>query len=167
LGVAVGAGGNVVITGWFQSSTADFGGGVLNSLGNGEIFVAMYSGADGSHRWSRRAGGTGLDQGWSVAADGDSVVVTGLFSGAVDFGGGDIWGSGISDVFVAKYSQSDGSHLWSKRFGSLADDEGHGVSLSSNGEVVLTGHFRGTADFDGDMLTSEGSLDVFLTKLLP
>ena len=54
-----------------------------------------------------------------------NLVVTGTFSGTVNFGGAALTDAGGGDIFLAKYSPT-GTHLWSERFGSA----------SSFGEVV-------------------------------
>jgi hypothetical protein len=166
LGVAVDSGDDVVLTGFFDG-TMDFGGGPLTSAGGFDIFVAKLEG-DGSPVWSRRLGGTSLDQGLGVAVDsGDDVVLTGFFNGTVDFGDGPLTSAGLADIFVAKYSASEGSHLWSRRFGSTSTDQGLGVAVDSGGDVVVTGAFADTVDFGRRRLTSAGSDDIFLLRLRP
>jgi hypothetical protein len=167
LGVAVDSGGNVVVTGTFRG-TVDFGGGPLTGAGFSDIFVAKYSASDGSHIWSRRSGGPASDLSRGVALDsGGNVVVTGGFRGTVDFGGGSFASAGKDDIFVATYSASDGSHVWSRRFGGTSFDEGLGVAVDSGGRVVVTGNFSETVDFGGVPLTSAGLGDVFLLRLRP
>src|SRR5439155_11265907 len=101
--IAVDGNGDVVVAGDF-SGTVDFGGGLLTSAGTKDIFVAKYSGADGSHQWSKRYGGTGDDHASGVTLDnGGNVGLTGSFKGTVDFGGGALITPG-ADMFVAKYS---------------------------------------------------------------
>ncbi|MBI4704160.1 MAG: SUMF1/EgtB/PvdO family nonheme iron enzyme, partial [Deltaproteobacteria bacterium] len=160
--IAADGAGNVVVTGWFQGTT-DFGGGPLTSAGGDDIFVAKLD-KDGKHLWSKRFG-DGIDQeGVGVAVDGaGSVVVTGYFAGAVDFGGGPLSSAGGWDIFLAKYDK-DGKHLWSKRFGGGVDDFGSDVGTDGAGNVLLTGYFQGTADFGGGPLPSAGLKDVFLAK---
>jgi hypothetical protein len=102
----------------------------------------------------------------AVDANGD-VVVTGVFFDTVDFGGGPLTSAGNGDIFVAKYSASDGSHLWSRRFGGTSFEEGSGVAVDANGDVVVTGRFHGTVDFGGGPLTSAGIADIFLLRLRP
>ena len=120
-----------------------------------------------SHLWSKRFGSTSFDQGYGVAVDDSgNVVVTGSFNGTVNFGGGGLNSAGSFDIFVAKFSGADGSHLWSKRFGSTYEDEGLGVAVDGSGNVVVTGYFWGTVDFGGGELTSAGSSDdIFVVKL--
>jgi len=100
--VAVDGSGNVVLTGNFQG-TADFGGGDLVSAGEQDIFVAKYNSA-GVHQWSQRFGSVTTDFGQGVAGEGSgNVLVTGYFSGTVDFGGGNLVSAGSLEIFVAKY----------------------------------------------------------------
>jgi hypothetical protein len=130
--------------------------------------AALESALPGTHLWSRRFGGTSFDQGLGVAVDGSgNVLVTGVFEGTVDFGGGPLTSAGIIDIFVAKYSGTDGSHVWSRRFGSTIFDEGLGVAVDGSGNVLVTGVFEGTVDFGGGPLTSAGGNDIFLLRLRP
>ena len=158
--VAVDGSGNVIVTGYFNS-TVNFGGGNLVSAGVEDIFVAKYN-ASGVHQWSQRFGSTGFDAGQAVAVDGSgSVAVTGLFSDTVDFGGGNLVSAGGGDVVLARYNAS-GVHQWSQRFGFTSPDQGISVAVDGPGNVVVTGNFEGTADFGGGNLVSAGSIDVFL-----
>ncbi len=156
--------GGALITGRFNG-TVDFGGGPLTSAGFTDIF-ALRLAADGSHVWSRRFGGTGFDYGNSVAEASDGgALLTGQFAGTVDFGGGPLASAGDSyDIFTLKLA-ADGSHVWSRRFGDTFTDNGYGVTATSDGGAVITGHFGGTVDFGGGPLTSAGSDDIFALKL--
>jgi len=166
-GVAVDGNGNVVVTGSFIG-TVDFGGGSLASAGSHDIFVAKYS-ATGAHQWSKRFGDTTSDTGSSVAVDGSgNIVVTGYFQNKVDFGGGLLFANGgdggYADVFVVKFSAT-GAHQWSRSFGGFYSDAGYTVAVDSNGNVIVSGHFQGTADFGGGPLTSvNDTSDVFIVK---
>jgi hypothetical protein len=82
-----------------------------------------------------------------------NVIVTGLFQGTVDFGGGPLTSAGSYDIFVAKYSSS-GAYLWAKRLGATNPDYGNGVTIDSNGDVIVTGAFYGTVDFGAGPITS-------------
>jgi Fibronectin type III domain len=164
--VAVDSDGDVLLTGTVGPNV-DFGGGELPSLSGIDIFVAKYSGVDGSYRWARRFGSTSDDvSSYAIAVDpwGD-VVITGQFLGTVDFGGGPLTSTGGWDIFVAKYSGVDGSPLWARRLGNALDNSGLGVAVDGLGNVVVTGYFYGVADFGGPApLTSAGDRDIFLAK---
>jgi hypothetical protein len=163
--VAVDANGNVVVTGVFRG-TVDFGGKSLTSAGGADWFLAKYS-PTGTLVWARGMGGTSDDAPSSVAvAPNGDVVVTGRFTGNVSFGGQTLQASGTSDIALAKYAAADGAHLWSKRFGGTIDDNGNAVAVDGTGAVVLTGYFRGTADFGGGPISVPFTtdLDVFVAK---
>jgi len=174
--VSVDSWGNVYITGWFDSSTIDFGGGVLTNAGYGDIFLAKFD-SNGNHLWSKRFGGSSVDWGYSVSVDSSSnVYITGWFeSSTIDFGGGALTNVGGVDIFLAKFN-SNGNHLWSKRFGGSgggdSGDYGSSVSVDSSGNVYITGSFSSsTIDFGGGVLTNAGGScgsyscpDIFLAK---
>jgi FlgD Ig-like domain/Beta-propeller repeat len=161
-GVTVDAAGNVFVTGYF-SGTVDFGGGGLSSAGGWDIFVAKFN-ANGVHQWSKRFGSTGNDLAKTVSADaaGD-VCFTGYATGPVDFGGGVLPAGGSFDIILVKLSPS-GAHLWSKRFGTNAIDEGEGAAFDPTGNVVLIGYFQTQIDFGGGVLTGIGGNDIGLAK---
>jgi Fibronectin type III domain/Beta-propeller repeat len=164
--VAVDSSGDVLLTGTVGPNV-DFGGGELPSPTGYDIFVAKYSGVDGSYRWAHRFGSDGNDvYSYAIAVDpsGD-VVITGQFLGTVDFGLGPLTSAGGWDIFVAKYAGIDGTPLWAKRLGGPLDNTGLGVAVDSLGDVVVTGYSYGVADFGGPApLTSAGDRDIFLAK---
>jgi len=166
--IAVDVNGDVVLTGYYYGGgAADFGGGPLTGYGVDDIFVAKYSGVDGSHLWSKGVGGSSYDHANSIALDDNGdVLVTGDFQLTANFGGAPLTSSGTMDIFVAKYNGTDGSHLWSKRFGGSSDDKGRDV-VAANGNVFVTGDFWNTVDFGYGPLTSAGSTDIFLLKIVP
>jgi hypothetical protein len=162
--IAVDASGSVFVTGWFNG-TADLGGGPLASAGEGDVYVARYSGADGAHLWSRRYGGTMDEESRALAVDGSGgVFVTGWFTGPADFGGDPLVPAGLFDVFLAKLSGADGTHLWSRGFGGSDFDLSEALAVDAKGNVFLNGCFHATGDYGGAALVSAGLSDVFLAK---
>ena len=61
----------------------------------------------------------------------------------------------------------DGSHLWSRRFGSNQSDYVSALATDAAGNVYVAGLFQGSVDFGGGSLTSAGNSDVFIAKLSP
>jgi len=162
--VSIDGSGNVLMTGSFRG-TVNFGGNDLTSAGWNNIFLAKFDG-DGHHIWSKHFGANHIGEtGNSVSVDGDrNVLVTGKFLGTVNFGGDDLTSEGDEDIFLAKYD-SDGNHLWSKRFGADGYDNGQSVSVDGNGNVLVTGYFNGRVSFGGPYFTSFGNhSDIFLAK---
>ena len=118
-----------------------------------------------SQRFGQRLGDTGVDAGQGIAVDGaDNILVTGLFQGTVDFGGGPLTSAGVSDIFVAKYDAA-GAHLWSQRFGDTGFDQGNAIAVDGADDVLVTGYFGGTVDFGGGPLTSAGRGDIFRSDI--
>jgi hypothetical protein len=101
-GIDVTPEGIIAMTGFFNG-TADFGGGVLTSAGDMDIFVATYD-DDGNHVTSQRFGdaGTQVAQGIAFDPDGDLVDVGG-FMGTVNFGGNPLTSYGLEDAYLVKF----------------------------------------------------------------
>jgi hypothetical protein len=167
--VSVDSSGNVYITGYFKSSTIDFGGGALNKTSWSDIFLAKFD-SNGNHLWSKSFGGSGnYNFGYSVSVDSSgNVYITGGFgSSNIDFGGGALTNAGSYDIFLAKFD-SNGNHKWSKRFGGSGSDEGYSIFIDSLGNVYSTGYFYGSnIDFGGCPLSSAGNTDIYLIKYAP
>ncbi|MBK8596410.1 MAG: SBBP repeat-containing protein [Holophagales bacterium] len=163
--IAVDPNGNVVGTGSFNG-TVNFGGTPLTSAGSTDIFLAKYD-SGGTHAWSKRLGDASAQTGTAVAFDGSgNVVVAGSFNGSTNFGGGALTSVGGADAFLARYDP-DGTHTWSRAFGSTGTDSGNGVAVDGTRDVVLTGGFQGTVNFGGGPLTSAGGTDFFLARYTP
>jgi hypothetical protein len=166
-GIAVDGAGDVAIAGRFQGSI-NFGGGNLTSAGGEDAYLAKLSGASGGHVWSKRFGGTSNDNAGGVDTDGlGNVVVTGYYSGSVDFGGGPLV-SNTYDVFAAKYSPT-GGYIWSRRYGDFNYQFGSGVAAAPSGDVTLTGYFTNIVDLGSGVLTSSSpnTNDAFLGRIAP
>lgn len=160
--VAVDASGNVIITGIFYGSV-DFGGGALTSAGSTDIFVAKF-GSGGAHLWSKRFGGAGPQLGSYAATDASgNILLAGRFYGTVDFGGGTLTSGGGDDIFMAKFTP-DGTHLWSNRFGDTSAQYANDIAVDASGNVTIAGYLDGSADFGGGLLTSAGSIDIFVAQ---
>jgi hypothetical protein len=160
--VVTDADGNVYVTGAFDGSV-DFGGGELMANGMDDLFLAKLNSA-GDHQWSKRFGNTEQQIGRQIVVDANgNVVLTGYFSGGIDFGGGNLASSGTEDILLAKFN-SAGTHQWSKRFGDADRQYGWSVAVDQASNVYLTGEFKGTVNFGGIDKTSSGREDVFIAK---
>jgi hypothetical protein len=122
--------------------------------------------------WAKQQGGTGDDICNSIAVDNaGNVYSTGSFSGTADFDPGpavfNLTAAGLDDIFISKLDPS-GNLVWAKRIGGVGSDFGFSITLTPTGEVLVTGWFSSTADFDPGAatvnLTSAGQDDVFIAK---
>ncbi|MBW2735199.1 MAG: hypothetical protein JRH20_22685 [Deltaproteobacteria bacterium] len=158
--VAVDTSGNVYLAGKFRE-TADLGGGSVTSRGQDDIFVTSFA-SNGDHRWQEALGSTSQDFGYGVAVDSSgNLSLVGLFEGALDLGDGVVTPKGSYDVFVINFVAATGVHRWQKALGGTDTDWGGGVGVNTNGDICLTGSFRGTSDFGGGPITSAGNYDIF------
>jgi hypothetical protein len=163
-GVAADAAGNVYAIGYFQG-TVDVGGGPLVSAGGRDLLIASWA-SDGSFRWANRYGSTNDQLGLGIDVDsaGD-IIVTGYFSGTLDFGTGVITaaGSGLQSVFLAKLSSS-GAGIWAQGFGDGVNNQ-QGWAVAADGtNIVLTGYYRSAIDFGGGALPNASDWHVFLAR---
>jgi hypothetical protein len=167
--VGVDGAGNVILAGGFYG-TVNFGGGALTSAGSEDIILLKYNSA-GAFLWSRAIGGASDEIVLSLAVDTTTgeFVTGGYFAAVVDFGGGRFTSFGGNDAFVARYNSS-GAHVWSKQWGSTAEDKAFSVAVDRLGDVAVSGLFTNNVDFGGGPITNVGGVgsgDIFLVKLSP
>ncbi len=174
-GVAAAQNGDVYMTGSFQEASVDFDPGPLSfplsSSGGTDIFVCKFK-ANGDFAWAVKIGGAGGDIGYKLVLDNnENVYVTGSFTGVVDFdpGGGtqNLGTAGVTAGFVLKLN-SAGAYQWASNIGG----GGIGIKLDNAGNILVTGSFSGTVDFNPgtavNNLTAPGTAtDVFVCKLNP
>ncbi len=124
-----------------------------------------------NYDWVSSAGGSSSDYmyGFTTDAAGNSYVTGKFKSDPMNFGNGvSISTYGNYDAYLAKYAPS-GDVVWAVHDGSAGSsspDEGRGVAVDADGNVLSTGAFFGTAYFgDGiDSLTSAGNFDGYFVK---
>ncbi len=75
---------------------------------------------------------------------------------------------GYSDIFVSKLDSS-GNFVWAKQLGGADGATGYGIAIDNNGNVLTTGTFFGTVDFDPGIgtfnLSSPGGQEIYISKL--
>ena len=173
--IAVDASGNVYTIGYFAGTT-DFDPGPntfnLTTAGWDDVFVTKFD-ASGNFVWAKQFSGTNDDYGQSIAVDASgNVYTTGFFMGTVDFDPGtgvsNLISAGNDDIFVVKLTSS-GTLSWAKRIGGTLKDDAYSLKVDGSSNVILTGTFAGTVDFDPGTgtsnLVSVGSQDIFILKL--
>jgi hypothetical protein len=142
------------------------------------ITVAAISANAQNFSWAKAMVGTGTtDEGsQSVAIDAaGNVYTTGQFFGTVDFDPGastfNLTSTGLEDIFISKLDAS-GNFLWAKKIGGTGTDYGWKIALDASSNVVLSGYFRYTADFDPgsavytlSQVGTAANADIFVLKL--
>jgi hypothetical protein len=98
-GASFDAAGNVLFAGGFDG-VLDFGAGQLTSAGNGDVYVAKYT-PGGTALWTKRFGDAQVQYANDVKPSlSGAPIVTGTFSGTIDFGTGAVTAMGMSDLFL-------------------------------------------------------------------
>lgn len=138
------AGGNLYVTGHFESDDLTVDGAVLPNAGGYDAFTAKFA-PDGKLLWVRGAGGSGYDYGHGLVVGGNGdVIVTGAVAGKAKFGDEVVEGQG-SSIFCAKYGP-DGSLKW-LRASSGVSGSGHGIAVDGEGSLYLGGNVSGKGIF--------------------
>jgi hypothetical protein len=89
---------------------------------------------------------------------GSNLVIAGYFQTSMSLGGSTLTNSGYYDMFLAKYSTANGTHVWSKRFGGGGPDYAYGVAVDpGTARVTLTGTVRTAVDFGGGLRSPAAS----------
>lgn len=155
--------GNLYIVGYFNQ-TASFGNHTLSSYGEEDIFVAQLN-TEGNWNWVSSAGGYSEDYGLGITTnnEGDSYI-TGQFGDIATFGTNSITSNGWLDIFVAQIDES-GNWIWATQAGGQMLDRSYGIAIDNIDNLYIAGYFQDTATFGEDTLISDGSDDVFVSKL--
>jgi hypothetical protein len=157
--VARDSGGNTLLAGR-SGGSIDFGGGSLSSSATSAFLVKLDD--KGNHLYSQNFGANA--SAYAVASDAaGNMVLTGVFSGSIDFGGGLLNNPGSEIIFLAKFDTS-GKHLFSKRLAVGGWAFPTDVVTDSAGNIFLSGFFYGAADFGGGPLVSTGANSAFVAK---
>ncbi|MFH0759918.1 MAG: SBBP repeat-containing protein [Bacteroidota bacterium] len=169
--------GNVYIAGTFQGTNVDFDPGpgtalISSSNRSVDIVFAKYD-PSGNYLWVKRIGGSNEDIPAKIVVDGSgNVFVAGWYQSATcDFDPGpgtvNLGSVGYADMFFAKYD-TNGNLCWANRAGSTNYDGVHDIFLDPTGNLLITGYFNGTVNFDPGpgtaLLTDAGGGDLFFAK---
>jgi hypothetical protein len=165
--VAVDPAGGVVILGPYGGAV-DFGGGAIgNEFSGGDVFFAKLD-AQGNHVFTRNINGGSFDtaEGLAIDANGNIAIAVG-FEGTIALGQDADTSKGQRDILLAKFGPS-GEFLWQKAFGDALYDEASQVAFDAQGNILMTGTFRGSVTFGGDPLVALGTNpNIFLAKFDP
>ncbi|MGZ3899228.1 MAG: SBBP repeat-containing protein [Bacteroidia bacterium] len=163
--------GNAYITGYYNSSTLNFGTQTLtntsvtqppfsNSQGY-DMFVAKYD-MDGNITWTKNFGASEDEVGNSLIYYAGYVYVGGSYSspvlpiGPITLTNMNSSGQ-ASDLMLIKLNSS-GNVAWAKSGAGMGQDYMHAITGTPTGNIVLTGHFKSSIlSFDSQTVTSSGS----------
>jgi hypothetical protein len=117
--------------------------------------------------WAISGGGANSDMGFAIAADPDgNALLVGRMTDAAALAGAEPPVAGDLDAAIAKFGP-EGELLWVRRPGGPGRDSAQGIASDSQGNVLVTGFFCETGDFDGKSTASAGHRDIFVAKYDP
>ncbi len=125
------------------------------------------------YEWAIGVGSSSFDYGQSIDVDSEgNIYCGGFFRDSVDFDPGldtnSMISNGGEEAFIQKISPS-GDLIWVKGFGGVHNDKIGDLEVDFFGDIVVTGSYRNTVDFDPNAgvnnQSSNGLDDVFISKL--
>jgi len=165
-GITVDAAGNILVTGWFNSSSITFGSTTLNNSAARNHFVVKYD-ANGNVLWAKKAGPSGSTVGSTASAittdAANNVYITGSYDATFTYGTNTLTNMGGSDLFFAKYDQS-GNLIWAKTAGGTGNEYPSSIYSDASGNTCVTGQYNATFIYGTSTLTCAGNKDLFLSK---
>ncbi|MBM3494591.1 MAG: hypothetical protein FJX72_09790, partial [Armatimonadetes bacterium] len=124
--------------------------------------------------YSALVGGSGYDDAYAVAVDGDGCAYLTGATTSTDYpttpGALDRTGSSAGQVFVTKFDQAGSALIYSTYVGSgSADDFANGIAVDATGAVYLVGQSKGGIPTTSGAFapTPRGARDGFVVKLNP
>ncbi len=176
-GSAIDSSGNIFmagyLTGYMDADPSPTSDATLTSAGGSDVFVTKYN-SNGEYIWAKKFGSTSNDYAYGIDVDSaGNVYITGTFQNTVDFDPGagtyTMTSYGSDDDFFLKLS-TDGNFVWAKQIGTVDDDRSIAITIDSNDNVLATGFFRNTTDFNPARLETSSVVgnyapDVFILKL--
>lgn len=169
--IALDKSGSIYLTGEAQGLVDFDPGPSAHELTSWGHFVAKLD-ASGDFVWAKIMRATGFSTGRTIALDKTgNIYTTGWFGGQVDFDPGPadftMDASGIRN-FVLKLDPG-GNFVWAKKMGGSFSWETSSMALDPSGNVLVTGTFESTEDFDPGSgvvnLVPVGGIDMFVSKL--
>lgn len=130
----------------------DPGVGVNNLIATGmfDAFVAKLM-SNGNFAWAGKIGGPMWNLATSIAVNNNTVYVSGMFEDTLDADPGasqfNLVSAGDMDIFISALS-TNGQFLQARRLGSMGYESVQHMAVNSINELVATGYYSGTVDFD-------------------
>jgi len=123
--------------------------------------------------WANSIGNTSGDQSQSMTTDqSGNIYTTGNFLNTIDFDPSasiyELTSNGDSDFYIQKLD-SEGNFIWAIVIGGTSSDQAFGISTDASGNILVTGGFNLTVDFDPGSgthnLTTDGTREIFILKI--
>ena len=172
LGVSTDTDGGALVTGYFTGHMTI--GGIMLSAGannQADLFLAKIN-SDGTVAWAKHFGDLpGSQQGWIARrAPDDAIVLAGYYRGTINFGDGVLPDATQWNVFITKLESDASRAVWSRAFGTAADESTcRSMDIDNAGNILISGQFTGPIMFGNNSYTTTGSTDkdAFAVRISP
>jgi hypothetical protein len=168
--------GNIFNIGYFEDSV-DFDPGIgranRTSFFIESSFIQKLD-SNGNYLWVKVITGNGSSRALSVDLDiNDNLLISGYYKGTLDLNPGGpffaVTSNGINDTYIVKLN-NNGNFIWGATLGGNDDDRPFKIRSDQNGNVITTGEFRSTVDFNPgsntfNLTSASTSPDIFIQKL--
>lgn len=161
---------NSYIIGEINLSGTYYNSSVINVQGLNDICIQKID-FNGNPLWAKSFGSILDDNGNAITCDSNGdIYSTGYFSSSVDFDPGigtyNLNSKGYIDYYIQKLDGL-GNFIWAYSFGGIYGDFAYDVVTNSLNEVLITGAFSGSVDFNPTVEENEfdGSNDIFIQHL--
>lgn len=147
----------------------------INTFGSSANSILLKLDTGGNFIWAKQLppGASFLSEGNCMTNDQEeNLILTGSFTSTVDFDLGPdtflLSPSGVHNRFILKLN-AEGNFIWAKCFSGTNFIRTNSITTDQNGDILMTGAFQDTVDFDpGPLsytLTTNGFMDIFIQKL--
>jgi hypothetical protein len=174
--IGLDANNNIYLVGGYDGTVdADPNMGIFNlsSNGVGDVLVLKLNVA-GDFAWAKSYGSAYSDIVRTMCVnDIGDVLVSGIFTTTVDFNPdisatANLTSLGYHDTYLQKLD-SAGNFVWVMQIGGSSSEEPREITLDGNENILMTGFFVGTTDFDPSTAFQQrtviGTQDAFVLKL--
>ena len=170
--VAVDSSGAVYVSGDFNGSSVGSGGVTVSTVLTGSKRFLMKFNSAGTPQWGELIGGNETSNiHWVDVTSKDGVVyIAGTVTGSVTLGSTTLPAGTATDLFVSRIDPTDGSHLWSRRYGSTSETQLQISDTDPSGSIYLTGHFTASSLTFGNLnpisnAGTAGTADTYVVKI--
>lgn len=164
-GIITDAENNSYITGSFagRMTLSDYL--TIESIGFDENFYLLSYDPNGTPRWAKSIGSAATEQASAIAIDASSVIVSGYYLGRFTVDGLTIANSSDTfDGFVVGFDLQ-GQAQWLKAVPCTDVLLTTALTITAMGDIFAGGSFLGNAQFDTELLATDGSFDSFIAQL--
>jgi hypothetical protein len=152
--------GDVYTVGYFQGTSF----GSLNNVGSEDGFISKYN-EQGQLLWVKQLAGSSTDRlnGITIGSD-NEIYIVGEFRGKFRYNSDSLVSFDQLDVLVAKIDSS-GNFQWATSATGWGYESAYDISLSANGNLLVTGYYENNLDFGPFSLTANNLRDIFIMAI--